>query len=82
MCSGPWGHEESDMTKRLNNDDETWNMAFRRGSMKYFHMISDARKSTLEIDDYMVFKKLSFQKTIKKYSQPWQHNGSSMMVAM
>ena len=21
MCSGPWGHEESDTTKRLNDDD-------------------------------------------------------------
>ena len=20
VCSGPWGHEESDMTKRLNNN--------------------------------------------------------------
>ena len=22
-CSGPWGHEESDMTKQLNNNKET-----------------------------------------------------------
>ena len=21
-CSGPWGHEESDTTKRLNDDDD------------------------------------------------------------
>ena len=25
VCSGPWGHEESDMTKRLNNNKlEEW----------------------------------------------------------
>ena len=25
-CSGPWGHEESDMTKRLNNNLAALNM--------------------------------------------------------
>ena len=32
MCSGPWGHKESDMTKRLNDDDDT----LIDGKMWYF----------------------------------------------
>ena len=23
-CSGPWGHEESDTTKQLNDNDNEW----------------------------------------------------------